>query len=147
MAIISLQSGIASVIGIVLTIIIAWIIISIPIYLAGKIISGKRTTFGKAMLAAIVAPVVTLFFFFIVTAGLALFLGPFSVLVGAIIAILILSYIYGSIFDTSLLGGFGIAILGTVITYVMAVVVVALMAALFGITSTPIFPGKGPPFF
>lgn len=143
----TLPAGIVSLVGIILTIVIAWIIISIPIYLAGKIISGKHTTFGKAMLAAIIAPLITLFFFFLVTIGLAVFLGPFSLLVGGIIAILVLSYVYGSIFDTSLLGGFGIALLGTVITYVMAVVVVAIMSAVFGISTTPIFPGKGPPFY
>ena len=143
----TLPAGIVSLVGIILTIVIAWIIISIPIYLAGKIISGKHTTFGKAMLAAIIAPLITLFFFFLVTIGLAVFLGPFSLLVGGIIAILVLSYVYGSIFDTSLLVGFGIALLGTVITYVMAVGVGAIMLAGFGISTTPIFPGKGPPFY
>lgn len=147
MASVTLPTGLASVIAIVLTIIIAWIIISIPLYLAGKLISGKHTTFGRAMLAAIVAPVVTLFFFFLVTVGLALFLGPFSLIVGGIIAILVLSYVYASIFDTSLLGGFGIAILGTIITYIMTLIVAALMVSLFGITTSPILPGKGNPFF
>lgn len=142
-----ITSGTASVIGLILTIIIAWIIISIPIYLAGKVVSGRRTTFGKAMLAAIIAPVVTLFFFFLVSAGLTVFMGPFSLIVGGIVAIIILSYIYGSIFDTSLLGGFGIALLGTIITYLMAVGVVAIMGILFGISSTPIFPGRGHPFY
>lgn len=142
-----IPSSIVPLVGIILTIIIAWIIISIPLYLAGKMISGKHTTFGKAMIAAIVAPLITMFFFFVVTIGLTVFLGPFALLVGAIIAVLVLSYIYGSIFDTSLLGGFGIAILGTIITYIMAVVVVAIMTAVFGVSTTPIFPGKGPPFF
>lgn len=143
----TLPAGVGTLIGIVLTIVIAWIIISIPLYLAGKLISGKRTTFGKAMLAAIAAPLITMFFFFIVTVGLAIFIGPFSVLVGVLIAILVLSYVYASIFETGLLGGFAIAILGTIITYVIVVIVVAMMTALFGISTTPLLPGKGPPFF
>lgn len=147
MAAITLSTGLASVIGIILTIIIAWIVISIPLYLAGKLISGRHTTFGKAMIAAIVAPLVTLFFFFLVTVGLALFLGPLSLLVGGIVAIAVLSYVYASIFDTSLMGGFAIAILGTIITYVMTFIVAALMVAVFGVTTNSFFPGNGSPFF
>lgn len=147
MSSLALSAGLASVIGIILTIIIAWIVISIPLYLAGKLISGKHTTFGRAMLAAIVAPVVTLFFFFLVTVGLTLFLGPFALIIGGIVAIGVLSYVYASIFDTSLFGGFGIAILGTIITYIMTLIVAALMVSLFGLTTNPFLPGKGNPFF
>lgn len=114
-------------VGFILTIIIAWIIISIPIYLAAKIISRKHTTFGKAMLAAIAAPLVTLFVFFIVSVGLVLFIGPFAILLGFIVAIAVLSYVYASIFDTGLLGGFAIALLGTIITYVVSLLVALLI--------------------
>lgn len=141
-----LSTGTLYIVEVILTILITWIVVSIPIYFAGKIISKKHTTFGKAMLAAIAAPIVTLFFFFIVTVALTLFLGPLAVVVGLIIAILVLSYVYASIFDTGLLGGFGIAILATVISYVIALIVVAALALLFGVTTLPLLPGKGSPF-
>lgn len=138
-----LGSGFLSIIALVLAIIITWIIVSIPIYFAGKLISGKHTTFGKAMLAAIVAPLVTLFFFFIVTVALALFLGPFAAVIGLIVAVLVLSYVYASIFKTGLLGGFAIAVLATIISYLLAFVLVGVMAALFGVTTLPNLPGMG----
>lgn len=123
----ALSGTAATLVVIILTIIVAWIIISIPIYIAAKIISRKHTTFGKAMLAAIVAPLVTFIFFFLVTAGLALFIGAFAVILGFIVAIIILSYVYASIFDTGLFGGFAIAVLGTIITYVVSFLVAVLI--------------------
>ena len=79
------------------------------------------------MLAAIAAPIITLIFFFIVTVGLAIFLGPLAIILGFIVSILVLSYVYASIFSTGLLGGFAIAVLGTIITYVVIFVVAILL--------------------
>lgn len=122
-----IPSATGSVIALIIAFIIAWIVISIPIYLAAKIISRRHTTFGKAMLAALAAPVITIIVFLIVSIGLTLFIGPFSILVGFLIAIVVLSYVYASIFDTGLLGGFAIALLGTIITYVISLVIALLL--------------------
>ncbi len=127
MVVISPTLTLGSITVIILTILVSWIIISIPIYLAGKIISGKHTTFGKAMVAAIAAPIITLIFFFIVTIGLTIFLGPLAIVIGFIVSIIVLSYVYASIFDTGLLGGFAIAVLGTIITYVVSFIVALLI--------------------
>lgn len=139
--------GLLSIVGIVITFIITWIVVSIPIYFAGKLISSKHTTFGRAMGAAVVAPVVTMIVYYLATLGLAIFIGPLSVLVGLIIAIIVLSYIYASFFKTGMLGGFAIAVLATIITYVIAFVVLAAMVALLGITTFPFPHGYGSPFF
>lgn len=135
----NLPSAIAPVIVLIIAFILAWIIISIPIYLAAKVISRRHTTFGKAMLAAVIAPIVTLVFFFIVSLGLSIFLGPFAILVAIFVAIIVLSYVYASIFDTGLLGGFAIALLGTIITYVVSLGI----ALVFGIALFFTPPGFG----
>ncbi len=143
MSLISPTLTFGSIAVIILTILVSWIIISIPIYLAGKIISRRHATFGKAMLAAIAAPIITLIFFFIVTVGLAIFLGPLAIILGFIVSILVLSYVYASIFSTGLLGGFAIAVLGTIITYVVIFVVAILLGtSLFFFPTT--FHGGSP---
>lgn len=142
-----LDSGLLAIIGIIITLLITWIIVSIPLYFAAKVISSKHTTFGKAMVAAVLAPLLTLFIYYVVTIGLAFFLGPLAIVVGLIIAILVLSYIYASFFGTGMLGGFAIAILATIITYIIVFVILAALIALLG-TSVATFPhGFGGPFF
>jgi hypothetical protein len=116
----------------VVILVIAWIVTSFPIYVAGKIISGKNTTFGSAMIAALIGPVVTLFFFIVVTAVLSPFLLGFAAVLGAIFAILALSYLFGALFRTHLLGGFAIAVLSLVITFIVFAIVSFIVVLLTG---------------
>ncbi len=142
-----LNSGLLAIVGIIITLFVTWIIVSIPLYFAAKVVSSKHTTFGKAMVAAIVAPLLTLLIYYIVTIGLALFLGPLAIAVGLIIAILVLSYVYASFFRTGMLGGFAIAVLATIITYIIAFVVLAALVGLLGISASTFPHGFGGPFF
>jgi len=38
--------------------VILWIIVSIPVYIAGKIVTAGKSTFGEAMLATLFGPIV-----------------------------------------------------------------------------------------
>ncbi|MEM0157389.1 MAG: hypothetical protein QXN26_04915 [Thermoplasmataceae archaeon] len=124
----------------VVVLVIAWIIASFPIYVAGKLISGKDTTFGSAMIAALIGPAVTLFFFIVVTVVLSPFLLGFAAVIGAIFAIFALSYLFGALFRTHLIGGFAIAVLSLVITFIVFAIV-SFFAVL--ITGSPVI-GPGP---
>lgn len=73
-----------SYVDLIVVLVVAWILASFPIYVAGKIISGKDTSFGSAMIAALIGPVVTLFFFIVITAVLSPFLLGFAGVIGAI---------------------------------------------------------------
>ena len=121
-----------SYVDLVVVLVIAWILASFPIYVAGKIISGKDTTFGSAMIAALIGPVVTLFFFIVITAVLSPFLLGFAVVLGAVFAIFALSYLYGALFKTHLLGGFAIAVLSLVITFIVFAIVSFIAVLLTG---------------
>ncbi len=121
-----------SYVDLVVVLVIAWILASFPIYVAGKIISGKDTTFGSAMLAALIGPVVTLFFFIVITAVLSPFLLGFAAVLGAVFAIFALSYLYGALFKTHLLGGFAIAVLSLVITFIVFAIVSFIAVLLTG---------------
>ncbi len=131
---------IISYVDLVVVLVIAWILASFPIYVAGKLISGKDTTFGSAMIAALIGPAVTLFFFIVVTVVLSPFLLGFAAVIGALFAIFALSYLFGALFRTHLLGGFAIAVLSLVITFIVFAIVSFLAVLL---TGTPVV-GPGP---
>ncbi|WMT44275.1 MAG: hypothetical protein RE469_08720 [Cuniculiplasma divulgatum] len=121
-----------SYVDLIVVLVVAWILASFPIYVAGKIISGKDTSFGSAMIAALIGPVVTLFFFIVITAVLSPFLLGFAGVIGAIFAIFALSYLYGALFRTHLLGGFAIAVLSLIITFIVFAIISFIAVLLSG---------------
>ncbi len=112
-----------SIIGLILVFFVAWLIAAFPLYIAGRIISGRNATFGEAMIGSAIGPLVTIFFFIVVSALLFPFLLGFAYVIGFIVAIGALSYIFGALFKTSTLGGFGIALISFIFTIVIFVIV------------------------
>ncbi|MCL4420590.1 MAG: hypothetical protein M1477_02750 [Candidatus Thermoplasmatota archaeon] len=116
-----------SVFGILLLLVglvVAWILSAFFIWIAAKIVTGKRATFGRALLAALLGPIVFEIFYFIFAVGLFFLIGPvLGNFIAIIISILVLSALYGSIFRTGILGGFLIAILVVVVTFVIIFIV------------------------
>ena len=55
----------------IISFLILWIVVSIPVWLAGKAITGGQATFGGALLATLAGPIV----FYIVTFLVGFFLG------------------------------------------------------------------------
>lgn len=116
----------------------AWIITSIPLYLAAKIIAGKKGTFLRAMLASLLGPifiVITLFIFSILLFPVLL---VFSVPVALILALIVLSWVYGAIFDTGIGGGFLIALIAFFINLILLFV----FGAIFGTSFALFQPGR-----
>ncbi|QIW24073.1 hypothetical protein EWF20_07900 [Sulfolobus sp. S-194] len=119
---------ISPIIAEVIFFIISWVIISIPVWLASKLIS-RHSSFPRAMLAVLAGIIV----FAIITAifsALAVGLGihllfPLGILFG-FIGIL---GIYKAVFETGWLGALGIAILSIIIT-----IIIAFILELLGIT-------------
>jgi|YelNatPaOPRAMG01_1025707.scaffolds.fasta_scaffold51135_2 hypothetical protein len=101
-------------------VIVTWVIISIPVYLAAKIMTGGKATFIEALLGSVAGPIV-----YFVTLGLAegflsLVFFPISIPVGFLLALLALLWVYKAVFGTSWLGAFLIALVATVFTIVLA---------------------------
>jgi hypothetical protein len=113
----------------VIGLVILWIVISIPAWLAGKAITGGKSTFGDAMVATLVGPIV----YFVVLIAVDYFLGTVigseAFIIALILAFMAWIWVYKSSFGTGWLGGLGIAILAVVIFAVMSVI----LGALFGI--------------
>ncbi len=102
--------------ALIIALVIAWIIISIPVYLAAKAIVGRRGRLSSAMLATLAGPIVF---------GIVLFLGsifaaPLGLgFIALLLAFLAWVWVYKSVFSTGWLQGFGIALLSIVILVVL----------------------------
>ncbi|MGP8124645.1 MAG: hypothetical protein ACLQEQ_02105 [Nitrososphaerales archaeon] len=113
----------------VIGLIILWIVISIPAWLAGKAITEGKSTFGDAMVATLVGPIVYFVILIVVDFSLGTLIGSGAFIIALILAFIAWIWVYKSSFRTSWLGGLGIAILAIIIFAVMSVI----LGALFGI--------------
>jgi hypothetical protein len=122
---------------IIIGLVILWIIVSIPVYAAGKIVTNGKSTLGEAMAATLLGPIV----YVIVLVGVRFFLGAI-IGKGAYIWAYIFAFIawigvYKSTFKTGWLGALAIAILAIILFVVLAIII----GALFGLTVPgPFFP-------
>jgi hypothetical protein len=116
--------------AIIIGLVILWIIVSIPVYLAGKIVTGGRSTLGQAMAATVFGPIV----YFIVLTGVRFFLegilGGAASTLGYILAFIAWIWVYKHTFKTGWLGGLAIAILAVVVFVIFGLVVGALLGVI-----------------
>jgi hypothetical protein len=108
--------------------IILWVVISIPAWLAGKAVTGGKSTFGDAMVATLVGPIVYIVILVVVDFFLGALIGSAAFIIALILAFIAWIWVYKESFDTSWLGGLGIAVLAVIILAVASVI----LGALFG---------------
>jgi hypothetical protein len=117
--------------------IILWIIVSIPVYFAAKLIVGSRAHFGSAMIATLVGPII-----FAVILAIGYYLTsrifPGLGLLALLVAFLAWIWVYKAAFSTGWLHAFGIAILAIIIAIVILVLLAALGFAFHAFTN--VFP-------
>jgi hypothetical protein len=113
----------------IIGLVILWIVISIPAWLAGKAITGGKSTFGDAMVATLVGPTVYFVILIAVDYFLGTVIGSEAFIIALILAFMAWIWVYKSSFGTGWLGGLGIAILAVIIFAVMSLI----LGALFGI--------------
>jgi hypothetical protein len=105
---------------------ILWIIVSIPAYLAGKIVTAGKSTFGEAMLATLFGPIV----YAIVLVGTSFFLGAIigggAYVLALILALIAWIGVYKSMFRTGWLGAIAIGILAAIIFTILSIIIAAL---------------------
>jgi hypothetical protein len=116
---------------------ILWIIVSIPVYFAGKLLKGGRASFGSALGATLGGVVV----YYVVVFVVAFFLGAVigSSVAGALALVLgLLAWlaVYRSAFDTSWLGAIGIVI----VAWLILLVLDFLLRASFNVSFPDFFP-------
>jgi hypothetical protein len=126
--------------GILYTIIglvILWIIVSIPVWLAGKAVTGGKASFGDALLATLAGPIVYILVTFLVGFFLGELIGSSALIFGYILALIAWIWVFKASFQTGWLRAILIAILAWVIFVVLSIII----GTLFGIAyPAPFFP-------
>jgi len=106
-----------------LVLLFVWIIVSIPAYIAGKVVAKENATFGKAMLATLLGPIVYVIILVATDFVLGGLLGPTGYILGIILAFIAWIGVYKVVFKTGWLGAFAVAILALVAFIVMLLII------------------------
>lgn len=112
---------------------ILWIVVSIPVYIASKIVS-RHSSFGRAMAATLLGPVVSFVVLALVALVAGAVVGAFALPLALLLAFLSWLWVYKSLFETGWLGAFGIALL--------AVIVYAILVGLLALLTGFALPGE-----
>jgi hypothetical protein len=121
----------------IIGLIILWIVVSIPVWIASKAVTDGKGTFGEAMLATLFGPIVYAVTLILVDFFLGALIGSSAYIIALILAFVAWIWVYKASFKTGWLGGIGIAILAVIIFAVISIV----LGALFGlIVPAPFFP-------
>jgi hypothetical protein len=97
---------------------ILWIIVSIPVYLAAKLLTGGRARFSRAMIATLIGPIVfalVLVVGFVITSAIAGGLGILALFLAFIAWI----WVFKGEFRTGWIQALGIAILSVIVGVVL----------------------------
>gem|GEM_PF-435889 len=108
--------------------IVLWIVVSIPVYFASKVVTAGKSTFGEAMVATVAGPIVFVVVRFLVVFFLAALIGAPVFTVAWLLAFLTWIAVYRDVFDTGWLGAVGIAILAAIVYLVLSVFVFSIFS-------------------
>lgn len=126
--------------GILVTLIgliILWIVVSIPVWLAGKAVTAGKATFGDALLATLAGPIVYIIVSFLGGFFLSAIIGSAALVFAYIIALIAWIWVFKASFSTGWLQAVLIALLAWVIYIILSIVI----GSLFGIYyPAPFFP-------
>ena len=128
----TVQDVIVTLIGLI----ILWIIVSIPVWLAGKAVTGGRATFGEAMVATLVGPII----FILVALIIDFFFGALGIVgfaFGFILALIAWIWVFKASFRTGWLQAVLIAILAWVIFIILSIIIGVIFGTVF---PSPFFP-------
>jgi hypothetical protein len=121
----------------IISLLILWIVVSIPVWLAGKAITGKQATFGDALIATLAGPIVYFVVTFIVDFFLNSIIGSTAYVFGYILALIAWIWVYKASFGTGWIKALIIAIMAWIIFVVLSFIV----GLLFGVAyPSPFFP-------
>ena len=116
--------------------IVLWVVISIPVYFAGKAIKGRNAGFGQAMWATLGGVVVYYIVYFVVAFFLGAVIGPSADALALILGLIAWLAVFRLTFRTSWLGAIGIV----VIAWLILLVLDFLLIAAFGVKFPDFFP-------
>jgi hypothetical protein len=128
---------VSNVIFTIVSLLILWIVVSIPVWLAGKAITGGKASFGDALLATLAGPIIYFIVTFLVDDFLSAAIGANAFVCGYILALIAWIWVYKASFQTGWIRAILIAILAWIIFIILSFIV----GVLFGVAyPSPFFP-------
>jgi len=121
----------------VVGLIILWVIVSIPVYLAGKIVTSGESTLSDAMIATLFGPIVYTVTLFVVDYLLGNIIGSGAYVGALVLAFLGWVWVFKASFKTTWLGALAIAILAILVFAVMSIIFGTLLGI---VVQAPFFP-------
>jgi len=111
--------------SVIIGLLVLWIIVSIPVWIAAKILTRGRVKFGRAMLVTALGPIIYAIVFFLFTALLTAIVGDSTVpiITGVIVAFIAWIGVFKKGFDTGWLRALGIAILAIIVFAVIGLII------------------------
>lgn len=120
----------------ILGLIILWIVISIPVYFAGKAFTKGKSTLGNAMAATLGGGLAYFIVYVIISFFLGAVIGSAANAFAIILAVLVWLGVFRATFDTTWIRAVGIVILSWLILIVLDFV----MVHAFGVSFPDFFP-------
>jgi hypothetical protein len=111
--------------SVMIGLLVLWIIVSIPVWIAAKILTRGRVKFNRAMLVTALGPVIYAIVFFLFAALLTAIVGDSTVpiITGFIVAFIAWIGVFKKGFDTGWLRALGIAILAIIVFAVIGLII------------------------
>jgi len=116
--------------------VILWVIVSIPVYFAGKAVTGGKSDFGDAMGATLGGAIGYLVVLFVVSYFLGAVIGDSAGAFAVVLALTVWLAVFRASFRTSWLRAIAIVLLSWVFLLILSFIV----GALFGISFPDFFP-------
>jgi len=122
-----------SIIEVIIGFLVAWIIASIPVWLASKLFSNE-SSFPRAMAATLLSIIVFAVIVFIFAFISAIIGIPILSLLGIVLGFIGVLAVYKAIFDVGWLGALGIAFVAFIISIIISLILAALGLGAFTLT-------------
>jgi hypothetical protein len=119
-----------------ISLVVLWVIVSIPVYISGELITDGKADFGSAMGATLGGALAYVIVLWAGTFLLTPLLGASALVISFAFALLVWVGVYRASFNTGWLQALGIVIVGWLVLLVMDVI----LTSLFGVSFPKFYP-------
>jgi hypothetical protein len=116
--------------------VVLWVVVSVPVYFAGRAVKGRAASFGGAMGATLGGFVAYYVVFFLVAFFLGAVIGSSAGVIALLLGFLVWLAVFRAAFNTSWLGAIGIV----VVAWLILLILDFFLVAIFGVKFPDFFP-------
>jgi len=115
----------------ILGLVVLWVVVSVPVYFAGKAVKGGAASLGEAMGATLGGVLAYYIVFFLVSIPLGAVIGGSAGVIALLLAFVAWLAVFRAAFHTSWLGAVGIVVIAWLILLVLDFILVAIFGVRF----------------